>query len=49
MHIFYKELSADESNIFTVDIEEKNKVENVKFKESQSDPQYAVTGPSIKP
>ena len=47
MHIFYKELSTDESNIFTVDLAEKNKVENVKFKKSQSDPQYAVTGPSI--
>ena len=32
MHILYKELSADESIIFTVDIAEKNKVENVKLK-----------------
>ena len=44
VHIFYKELPADENNIFTADIAEKNEVENVKFKKSQ---EYAVTGLSI--
>ena len=32
VHIFYKELSPDENNIFTADIAEKNEVEYVKFK-----------------
>ena len=32
VHIFYKELSADENNIFTADIAEKNEVENVNLK-----------------
>ena len=41
IHIFYKELPADENNIFTADITEKNEVENVKFKKSLA---YAVTG-----
>ena len=40
----YKELSVDENNTFTVDITEKNKVENVRFKNSL---ECAVTGPSI--
>ena len=31
VYIFYKELPADENNIFTADIPEKNEVENVKF------------------
>ena len=31
-HLFYKELSADENNIFTADIAEKNVVENKTFK-----------------
>ena len=31
-HIFFKELSADEKNIFTADIAEKNEVENVNLK-----------------
>ena len=44
VHIFYKELSADENNVFTANITEKNEVENVKFKKSQ---EYAVTGLSI--
>ena len=35
IHIFYKELPADENNIFTADIAEKNEVVNVKFKKSQ--------------
>ena len=29
--MFYKELVADEENVFTLNISEKNKVENVKF------------------
>ena len=41
VHIFYKELPADENNSFTADITEKNEVEYVKFKKSQ---EYAVTG-----
>ena len=41
IHIFYKELPADENNISTADITEKNEVENVKFKKSL---EYAVTG-----
>lgn len=44
IHIFYKELSTDESNVFTADITEKNEVENVKFKKSL---EYTVTGLSI--
>ena len=44
IRIFYKKLSVDENNTFTVDITEKNKVENVRFKNSL---EYAVTGLSI--
>ena len=44
IRIFYKELSVNENNTFTVDITKKNKVENVRFKNS---PEYAVTGLSI--
>ena len=44
IHYFYKELPADENNIFTGDIAEQKGVENVKFKISQ---EYAVTGLSI--
>ena len=44
IHIFYKELFADENNIFTADIAEKNEVEKVKLKTSQ---EYVVTGLSI--
>ena len=44
IHIFFKELPADENNIFTADIAEKDEVENVTFKKSQ---EYAVTGLSI--
>ena len=32
IHIFYKQLTVDEDNIFTADITEKNEAENVKFK-----------------
>ena len=32
VHIFYKELPADENDVFIADITEKNEVENVKFK-----------------
>ena len=45
IYIFYKELSADEINIFTANITEKNEVETVKLKKSQ---EYVVTGLSIK-
>ena len=31
VYMFYKELVADEENVFTLNISEKNKVENVKF------------------
>ena len=31
VHIFYKELVADEENVFNLNISEKNEVENVKF------------------
>ena len=41
IHIIYKELPVDESNIFIADITEKNEAENVKFKKSL---EYAVTG-----
>ena len=34
VHIFYKELPADENNNFTADIAEKNEIENVVFKKS---------------
>ena len=44
VHIFYKDLPADENNIFIADITEKKEVENVKFKKSL---EYAVTGLSI--
>ena len=44
VHIFYKELSAHDNNIFTADITEKNEVGNVKLKKSLK---YAVTGLSI--
>ena len=35
VYIFYKESPADKNKIFTVDITEKSKVENVNFKKSQ--------------
>lgn len=34
IHVFYKELPADEDGIFTVDITKENEVKNVKFKKS---------------
>ena len=46
VHIFYKELLADEENIFTLNISEKNEVENLKFSESL---EYVVTGMTINP
>ena len=46
IHIFYKELPADENNVFTAKISEINEVENVKFRKSQ---EYGVTSLSIKP
>ena len=44
IHIFYKELPVDQSNIFTVHITERNEVENVRFKKLL---EHAVTGLSI--
>ena len=44
IHIFYKELPADENNIFNANITEKNEVENARFKKSL---EYAVTGLSV--
>ena len=44
IHIFHKELSIDENDIFVVNLAEKNKVESVKLKKSR---EYAVTGLSI--
>ena len=41
IHIFHKELPADENNIFTADIAEQNEVENIKFMKSVD---YAVNG-----
>ena len=41
IHIFYKELTVAENNIFTANTTEKNEVENVRFKKSVV---YAVTG-----
>ena len=46
IHIFYKELTVAENNIFTADITEKTEVENVRFKISVV---YAVTGLLINP
>ena len=46
VHIFYKELLAEEENIFTLNISEKNEVENLKFSESL---EYGVTGMTINP
>lgn len=43
---FYKELLADENNVFTANISEKNEVENVKFRKSQ---EYGIRNMSIKP
>ena len=45
-HIFYKELKIVENNVFTVNISEKNEVENIIFLKNQ---EYAVTGMVIKP
>ena len=41
IHIFCKELPADENNIFTANITEKNEVKNVRFDKFF---EYAVTG-----
>ena len=44
-YIFYKELPTDEENIFSLNISEKNEVENVKFLKSL---EYGVTGLTIQ-
>ena len=43
-HIFFKELTIDENNIFTASMSEKNQVQNVLFRKSNK---YAVTGLSL--
>ena len=40
-HLFYKEISSDEDNIFSANLTEKNGVEQVKFKKSKI---YAING-----
>ena len=45
VYISYKQLEADENNIFTANISEKNEEENVVFRNSQ---EYGVTGIIIK-
>ena len=45
VYISYKYLEADENNIFTANISEKNEEENVVFRNSQ---EYGVTGIIIK-
>ena len=44
MHMFYKELSIDEDNIFLADLAKNNKIEQVAFKKSRK---YAVSSVSI--
>ena len=44
VHIFYKDLPEDETNIFIANLTEKNEVEEVKFKKSR---EYVVTELSI--
>ena len=44
IYIFYRELPLDQNNIFTTNLAEKNKVEEVRFKKSK---EYAITGLSI--
>ena len=45
-HIFYKELLADDDNIFTANISEKNEKENVKSRKSQ---EYGISCVRVKP
>ena len=45
-HIFYKELLADDDNIFTANISEKNEEENVKSRKSQ---EYGISCVRVKP
>ena len=44
VHLFYKELSVDENNIFVVNLTKTNEVEDIKLKKSR---EYPVTGLSI--
>ena len=44
VYIFYRELPLDQNNIFTANLAEKNKVEELRFKKSK---EYAITGLSI--
>ena len=46
MHVFYNELEIDGNNVFTANISQENKVENVLFKKNK---EYAITGMTIKP
>ena len=43
-HIFYKEVSADEDNIFSVNLSENNDFHQIKFDKSKK---YAISGLSI--
>ena len=43
-HVFYKEIALDEDNIFSANVTENNKVEQVKFKKSKT---HAISGLSI--
>ena len=35
IHIFYKELTVDENDIFTANIVDENEIEEVRFKQSK--------------
>ena len=43
-HVFYKEIPLGEDNIFSANLTENNRVEQVKFKKSKI---YAISGLSI--
>ena len=44
LHTFYKELPADEDNIFSLNLSENNKVDSVKFDKPKK---YEISGLSI--
>ena len=43
-HVFYKEVSADQDNIFSVNLSENSDVDQIKFDKSKT---YAISGLSI--
>ena len=43
-HVFYKEISLDEGNIFSANLIENNKIDQISFKKSKL---YAISGLSI--